>query len=138
MQLEDRKCFFSIGISSRDSRCLCFAVFMNAQIGQMEKTKGPFSVYEKYVVHKRGKVKKLTEKWLLNMHVYVRYTLNTLHLKTDIIPFSSKVTLKHILDLILRNVHCAQVACRIKFNYNLISVRFELSVSKYVNRFELY
>ncbi len=62
MQLEDRKCFFSIGISSRDSRSLCFAVFMNAQIGQMEKTQGPFSVYEKCVIHKGGKVKKLTEK----------------------------------------------------------------------------
>ncbi len=28
---------FSIGISSRNSRCLCFAMFMNAQIGQTEK-----------------------------------------------------------------------------------------------------
>ncbi len=62
MLLEDRKWFFSIGISSRDSRCLCFALFMNAQIGQMEKTKGPFSVYEKCVVNKGGNVKKLTEK----------------------------------------------------------------------------
>ncbi len=62
MLLEDRKCFFSIGISSRNSRCLCFAVFMNAQIGQMEKTKGPFSVYEKYVVRKGEK----SRNWLKN------------------------------------------------------------------------
>ncbi len=45
MQLEVRKSFFSIGISSRDSRCLCFALFVNAQIGQTEKTQGPFIVY---------------------------------------------------------------------------------------------
>ncbi len=39
MQLEGRKWFFSIGISSRNSRCLCFAMFMNAQIGQTRKHK---------------------------------------------------------------------------------------------------
>ncbi len=46
------------------------------------------------------------------------------------------MTLKHILDLVLRKVHCAQVVCQIKFNYIFISVSLELSVSKYVNRFE--
>ncbi len=45
MQLEGRKWFFSIGISSRNSRCLCFAMFMNAQIVQTEKTQGDFIVY---------------------------------------------------------------------------------------------
>ncbi len=47
------------------------------------------------------------------LQVYWRYTLNILHLKTDIITkiiqTSSIVILKHILGLILRNVHCAQV-----------------------------
>ncbi len=28
------------------------------------------------------------------------------------------MTLKHILGLILQNVHCAQVVLQIKFNYN--------------------
>ncbi len=37
--------FFSIGISSRNSRCLCFVLFMNAQIDQTEKTQA-FIVYE--------------------------------------------------------------------------------------------
>ncbi len=50
------------------------------------------------------------------LQVHFRYTLNILHLK--IIQFSSKVTLKHILDLILRNVRCAQVVRQIKFHYN--------------------
>ncbi len=62
--------FFSIGISSRNSRCLCFALFMNAQIGQTENTQGAFIVYEN-VLFIRGKVKKLTEKhrkkWLVNL-----------------------------------------------------------------------
>ncbi len=38
--------FFSIGISSRNSRCLCFVLFMNAQIDQTEKRQGAFIVYE--------------------------------------------------------------------------------------------
>ncbi len=54
MQLECRKIFFSIGISNRNSRHPCFALFMNAQIGQIEKTQGPFIAYKKYVVHKGG------------------------------------------------------------------------------------
>ncbi len=45
---------------------------MNAQIGQIEKTQGDFIVYER-VVHKGGKVKKLTEKhrkkWLVNLRL---------------------------------------------------------------------
>ncbi len=45
---------------------------MNAQIGQTMKTQGHFIVYER-VVHKRGKVKKLTEKrrkkWLVNLRL---------------------------------------------------------------------
>ncbi len=53
--------FFSIGFSSRNSRCLCFALFMNAQIDQTEKTQGAFIVYEN-VLFIRGKVKKLTKK----------------------------------------------------------------------------
>ncbi len=51
---------------------------------------------------------------------------------------SSKVTLKDILGLILRNVHHAQLICQVKFHYNFISVSLELFLSKYVNRFELY
>ncbi len=53
------------------------------------------------------------------LQVYFRYTLSILHLKTDIIQFSSKVTLKHIFDLILKNVHCAQVVRQIKLKYNV-------------------
>ncbi len=64
--------FFSIGISRRNSRCLCFALFMNVQIDQTEKTQGAFIGYEK-VLFIRGKVKKLTEKcrkkWLVNLHL---------------------------------------------------------------------
>ncbi len=56
--------------------------------------------------------------------VYFRYTLNILHLKTDIIQkiiqSSSVETLKHMLGLMLRNVHCAQVVLQIKFNYNAL------------------
>ncbi len=37
---------FPIEISSRISRCLCFAMFMNAQIGQTEKTQGDLSCTE--------------------------------------------------------------------------------------------
>ncbi len=37
---------------------------------------------------------------------------------SKIIQSSSKVTLQHILGLILRNGHCAQVVFQIKFNYN--------------------
>ncbi len=50
---------------------------------------------------------------------------------------SSTVTLKRILGLILRNVHCAQVVglLQIKFNYNF---DISKSVSKYANRFEPY
>ncbi len=40
-----------------------------------------------------------------------------------IIQSSSIVTLKHILSLILRNMHCAHVALQIKFNYICIYVR---------------
>ncbi len=39
MQLEGRKWFFSIGISSRNSRCLCFAIFINAQSVKPRKHK---------------------------------------------------------------------------------------------------
>ncbi len=64
--------FFSIGISSRNSRCLCFALLMNAQIDQIEKTQGAFIMYEN-VLFIRGKVKKLTEKrrkkWLVNLRL---------------------------------------------------------------------
>jgi len=60
-------------ISSRNSRCLCFALFMNSQIGQTEKTQGAFIMYEN-VLFIRGKVKKLTEKrrkkWLLNLRLW--------------------------------------------------------------------
>ncbi len=65
MQLEGRKRFFSTGISSRNSKCLCFALFMNAQIGQTEKPQGPFIMYENVLFIRGkgwGKVKKLTEK----------------------------------------------------------------------------
>ncbi len=64
--------FFSIGISIRNSRCLCFALFMNAQINQTEKTQGAFIGYEN-VLFIRGKAKKLTEKrwkkWLVNLRL---------------------------------------------------------------------
>ncbi len=60
------------------------------------------------------------------LQVYFRYTLSILHLKTDIIQFSSKVTLKHILLLILRNMHCAQVVRQIKFNYNFYISKFQI------------
>ncbi len=69
MQLEGRKRFFSTGISSRNSKCLCFALFMNAQIGQTEKPQGAFIMYENVLFIRGkgwgkgwGKVKKLTEK----------------------------------------------------------------------------
>ncbi len=42
---------------------------------------------------------------------------------SKIIQSSSKVTLKHILGLILRKVHCAQEVCQIKFNYNVYIIR---------------
>ncbi len=46
---------------------------------------------------------------------------------------SSMVSLKHILGLILRNVHCAQVALQIMLNYIFyISVSLKRYVSKYV------
>ncbi len=61
MQLEGRKWFFSIGISSRHSRCLCFALFMNAQIGQTEKTQD-FIVYEHVLFIKGEK----SRNWLKN------------------------------------------------------------------------
>ncbi len=35
MQLEGRKRFFPIGISSRNSRCLCFALFMNVYVWRL-------------------------------------------------------------------------------------------------------
>ncbi len=35
-----------------------------------------------------------------------------------IIQSSSIVTLKHILDSILRKVHCAQIIWQVKFNHN--------------------
>ncbi len=64
--------FFSIGISIKNSRCLCFALFMNAQINQTEKTQRAFIVYEN-VLFIRGKVKKLTEKrwekWPVNLRL---------------------------------------------------------------------
>ncbi len=41
------------GISSRNSRCLCFALFMDAQIGQTEKTQRAFIMYEN-VFFRRG------------------------------------------------------------------------------------
>ncbi len=41
------------------------------------------------------------------------------------------VRVKHILGLILINVHCAQIMI-------CISVSLERYVSKYLNRFELY
>ncbi len=48
-------------------------MFMNAQIGQTEKTQGDFYRVRKCVVHKGGKVKKLTEKrrkkWLVNLRL---------------------------------------------------------------------
>ncbi len=62
MQLEGRKWFFSIGISSRNSRCLCFALFMNDQIGQTEKTQGDFIVYENVLFIKGEK----SRNWLKN------------------------------------------------------------------------
>ncbi len=34
-------------------------------------------------------------------------------------------------------MHCARVICQVKFNYNYY-ISMELSVSKYVNGFELY
>ncbi len=43
------------------------------------------------------------------------------------------MTLKHILGLILRNVHCAQIVIII-----FTSVSLERYVIKYVNRFKLY
>ncbi len=49
--------FFSIGISGRNSRYLCFALFMNVQIDQTEKTQGSFIVYEN-LLFIREKVKK--------------------------------------------------------------------------------
>ncbi len=68
------------------------------------------------------------------VQVYFRYTLNILHLKSDIINIiikiiqsSSKVTLQHILDLISRKVHCTQVMCQVKFNYN-----FDISKSRVI------
>ncbi len=69
MQLERMKWFFSIGISSRNSKCLCFALFMDAN---GENTRSLYCV-RKCVVHKGGKVKKLTEKrrkkWLVNLRL---------------------------------------------------------------------
>ncbi len=53
---------FSIGISSRNSRCLGFALFMNSQIGQTEKTQGDFIVYE-HVLFIRGEK---SRNWLKN------------------------------------------------------------------------
>ncbi len=53
MQLEGRQWFFSIGINSRNSKCLCFVLFMDAQIGQTEEIKGAFIVYEN-VLFMRG------------------------------------------------------------------------------------
>ncbi len=56
-----------------------------------------------------------------------RFTLNILHyliscnilqILLKIIQSLSKVILKHILSLILRNVHCAQVVRQIQFHYN--------------------
>ncbi len=46
--------------------------------------------------------------------------------------------IKTILGLILRNVHCAQVALQNSLIIIFISVSLEQYVSKYVNRFELY
>ncbi len=60
---------------------------------------------------------------------YCKYTPGTLILHLKIIQSSSIVTLKCILGLILRNVHCAQV---------VLQISLERYVSKYVNRFELY
>ncbi len=37
--------------------------------------------------------------------------------------------LKHILDLQLRNVYCAQVECQIKFNYKFDIISCYLSVN---------
>ncbi len=50
------------------------------------------------------------------------------------------MTLKHILSLLLRNVHCAQVVLQIKLNYYyfFISVSLKRYVSKHVNRFKIY
>ncbi len=46
--------------------------------------------------------------------------------------------IKTILGLILRNVHCAQVALQNSLIIIFISVSLEQYVSKYVNRFKLY
>ncbi len=43
--------FFTIGISSRNSRWRCFALFINAQIGQTMKTRNFYRV-RKCIVHK--------------------------------------------------------------------------------------
>ncbi len=73
-----------------------------------------------------------------------RFPLNILHLKTyysKIIQSLLIVTLKHILGLILRNGHCAQVILQIKYTGNflfLISLDRHVSIYRYVNRFELY
>ncbi len=53
------------------------------------------------------------------LQVYFKYLAFKDRCYEKIIQFLSKVTLKHILDLILRNAHCAQVVRQIKFNYNL-------------------
>ncbi len=52
------------------------------------------------------------------LQVYFKYLAFKDRCYEKIIQFLSKVTLKHILDLILRNAHCAQVVHQIKFNYN--------------------
>ncbi len=50
--------FSSIGISSRNSRCLYFALFMNSQIDQTEKTQGLSLCNENCVIHK-GKTEEI-------------------------------------------------------------------------------
>ncbi len=52
------------------------------------------------------------------LQVYFKYLAFKDRCYAKIIQFLSKVTLKHILDLILRNAHCAQGVRQIKFNYN--------------------
>ncbi len=48
------------------------------------------------------------------------------------------MALKHILGLILRNMHCEQVVPQRKMNYNFASVSLKRYVSKYFYYFELY
>ncbi len=58
-----------MGLTDRSTGCL-----QTRDFDETEETQGPFYRVRKCVVHKEGKVKKLTEKlkkWLVNLHLWL-------------------------------------------------------------------